>query len=433
MSDDRRPGDGHIETAETDLHRASLSPQYPNSRNRDAAPGAASSHATDADIAFMRKAIALAMKGRGTVEPNPMVGCVLVKGGEVIGQAFHVKPGTPHAEPLAIASCTTDPAGATAYVTLEPCCHHNKRTPPCVPALIEAGVARVVIGAIDPNPDVNGNGIAQLEVAGIDVTAGVLEDECRQLLAPFAAHVLHGRPYVTLKWAQTADGKIAGPGGKRMQISHEAVMKIVHQLRADSDAILVGINTVGRDDPLLTARGVPTVRQLLRAVYDPRLEISLDSRLMKTVDQFPLAVYCSAAAYHERALDKRKLLEARGVRVICVESTGEPTADPADAKRLSLTDILLDLGGQGVTHLLVEPGPGLAGYFIRQNKADRAWVLTSPRRVDDATAPAATPLPPEFIATGQTTVATDCITEYLNTRSDLFAAVARSADFVRIS
>src|SRR3954453_3729783 len=153
---------------------------------------------TDDD--FMRRALPLAMNGRGRVEPNPMVGCVIVKNGRVIGEGYHAQFGGPHAEPTALANCAESPAGATAYVTLEPCCHTNKKTPPCVPALIEARLARVVSGSVDPNPDVNGQGLDQLRAAGIHVTQGVLEESCKQLLAPFIARVVYDRPYVTLKW-----------------------------------------------------------------------------------------------------------------------------------------------------------------------------------------------------------------------------------------
>lgn len=180
----------------------------------------------------MRSAIALAMRGRGGVEPNPMVGCVIVRDGHVIGQGWHERFGGPHAEPAALASCTRPVTGATIYVTLEPCCHTNKKTPPCVPRLIDARPARVVVGCADPNPQVSGRGIRQLRDAGIAVDVGILEPACRQLIAPFIALVTHHRPYVTLKWAQTADGKVAGPGGARLQVSNAASMKQVHELRA---------------------------------------------------------------------------------------------------------------------------------------------------------------------------------------------------------
>src|SRR6266550_3006648 len=184
------------------------------------------------DQQFMQRAIRLAMNGRGRVKPNPMVGCVIVKDDRIIGGGYHQQFGQPHAEPNALASCIESPQGATAYVTLEPCCHTNKKTPPCVPLLIEANLARVVVGAIDPNPEVNGQGIAELRQAGIQVDAGILEQEANQLLAPFIARTLHHRPYVTLKWAQTADNKIAGPHGHPPAITNDRSNRIVHNLRA---------------------------------------------------------------------------------------------------------------------------------------------------------------------------------------------------------
>src|SRR5438874_4671655 len=236
-------------------------------------PSAPPSRTAEFDKQMMARAIAFAMRGRGQVEPKPMVGCVLVKDGRVIGEGFHASFGGPRAEPAALSACTHSPQGATAYVTLEPCCHTNKKTPPCVPALIAAKIARVVVGCVDPNPDVNGQGLDQLRAAGIAVEVNVLEEPAKQLLAPFIARVVYDRPYVTLKWAETADGKVAGPGGKRAQISNPASTKLVHELRARSDAIMVGVNTVISDDPMLTPRhvDVPPTRRLLRVVLDSRL------------------------------------------------------------------------------------------------------------------------------------------------------------------
>src|SRR4051794_33796208 len=188
------------------------------------------------DEQHLRRAIRLAMNGRGRVEPNPMVGCVIVaRDGRVIGEGYHQQFGGPHAEPNALASCTESPEGATAYVTLEPCCHTNKKTPPCTPRLIEAKLARVVVGCLDPNPEVNGKGLAQLRAAGIQVDGPVLESEAKQLIAPFIKRQDHRLPYVTLKWAQTADAKVAGPHGQRLQITNETSSHLVHVLRARSD------------------------------------------------------------------------------------------------------------------------------------------------------------------------------------------------------
>ena len=209
------------------------------------------------DEIFLRRALRLAMNGRGRVEPNPMVGCVLVKDGQVIGEGWHTHFGGPHAEPAALANCAArgrSPAGATAFVTLEPCCHLNKKTPPCAPRLIQESIARVVIGCLDPNPDVNGKGAAMLRAAGIEIaTAPVpLGDECEQLIAPFLAAQRWGRPYLTLKWAESADGFVAGPGGTPVQISSPQATLAVHRLRSRCDAVGVGVGTVSTDDPSLT-------------------------------------------------------------------------------------------------------------------------------------------------------------------------------------
>src|SRR4051812_36545882 len=171
----------------------------------------------------MARAMELASRGRGDVEPNPMVGCVIARDGKIIGEGFHKKFGEGHAERVALGACTESPRGASVYVNLEPCCHTGggKKTPPCVPALIEAQVERVVVGCVDPNPAVSGRGIEELRRAGIEVEVGVGEAEAKQLNAAFFARVVHGRPYVTLKWAQSADGKVAGKLGQRKQISNE--------------------------------------------------------------------------------------------------------------------------------------------------------------------------------------------------------------------
>ncbi|MFI5377866.1 MAG: bifunctional diaminohydroxyphosphoribosylaminopyrimidine deaminase/5-amino-6-(5-phosphoribosylamino)uracil reductase RibD [Tepidisphaerales bacterium] len=273
--------------------------------------------ASTADHAFMRRAIQLAMRGRGGVEPNPMVGCVLANGDRIIAESWHQFFGGPHAEPLALQTAGDAARGATAYVTLEPCCHERKKTPPCVPALIRAGVARVVAGCMDPNPMVNGHGLALLQQAGIVVEAGILEDACRQLLAPFIARTTYRRPYVTLKWAQTADGKMAGPMGRRMAISNATSTRLVHELRSRCDAIVVGVKTAINDDPLLTARprpewlaarndevvpvpspaspnGVSTSfrrRPLLRVVLDPQRRLPGTCQLARTASpQEPVLV-----------------------------------------------------------------------------------------------------------------------------------------------
>jgi diaminohydroxyphosphoribosylaminopyrimidine deaminase/5-amino-6-(5-phosphoribosylamino)uracil reductase len=369
----------------------------------------------------MRRALELAARGRGAVEPNPMVGCVVARDGRAIGEGFHERFGGPHAEPIALADCRESAAGATAYVTLEPCCHINKKTPPCVPRLIEAKLARVVVGCDDPNPQVAGRGIEQLRSAGIDVTVGVLENECRQLNAPFFALTREHRPYVTLKWAESADGKVAGPGGRQVWITNEHSTRLVHQLRARCDAILVGINTVLTDDPLLTARGVGTCRVLRRLVLDSHLRCPLDSRLVRSADESPLTVVCTREAA-ERSSARAQELTTRNVEVLALagDSSGRPC----------VADLLQELGRRAMTHLLVEPGPTLARGLLAAGFADRLWVFRSPNSIGAPDAPEAPAV--SYPSSGQIASAGDRLTEYLNPSGRYFYVLEPSADFMRI-
>ena len=260
-------------------------------------------------------------------------------------------------------------AGATAYVTLEPCCHLNKKTPPCAPRLIAAGVARVVIGCFDPNPAVNGRGVAMLREAGIAVDGPLLEAECKQLIAPFLARVNLGRPYVTLKWAESSDGRVAGPRGEPVHITSAASDRQVHLLRSRCDAIAVGTNTVLSDDPLLTARNVPHLRPLMRVIFSNTLEkISPTSRLVQTARESPVLLFCSQAGA-VRHREQAETLRAAGVEVVGL----------ADAEgHFRMTDAIAALGHRDVTHLMIEPGPTLARSLLARGPADRVWVFRSP-------------------------------------------------------
>jgi diaminohydroxyphosphoribosylaminopyrimidine deaminase/5-amino-6-(5-phosphoribosylamino)uracil reductase len=377
---------------------------------------------SEPDTQYLRRAIRLAMNGRGSTEPNPSVGCVIVKNDCVIGEGFTQPFGGPHAEPTALASCDESPVGAIAYVTMEPCCHLNKKTPPCAPRLIAAKIARVVVGCLDPNPDVDGKGIVMLRNAGITVdrAEGELENESRQLIAPFIARTVHHRPYITLKWAQTADGKIAGGIGARLQISNAAATRAVHQLRSRCDAIVVGVNTVIADDPLLTARDVEAPRPLRRMILDSHLRTPPTARLAtEGVDLF----------YTERGflngLDRIKQLMPTGVNLCMAPShQGDPRG------RVSIAKWVLDKSLNDVTHLLVEPGPTLARSFFDAGASDRVWIIRSPRKLDAPAAPSAAALPSRFVQTGEIDLNGDLLCEYLDTESDLFLAPVKSADFV---
>ncbi len=369
------------------------------------------------DERFMRRVLELAARGRGDVEPNPMVGCVIVGQGRVIGEGFHRKFGEAHAEREALGACAESPRGASVYVNLEPCCHSNKKTPPCVPALIEAGVGRVVVGCVDPNPQVSGKGIEELRGAGIEVEVGVLEAESKQLNAAFFAGVVHGRPYVTLKWAQSADGKVAGAKGARKQISNELSMRVVHELRGRSDAIVVGIGTVLADDPMLLPRGVQMRRPLIRGVMDSGLRIGLESRLVKTAGEGKVVVYCAAEEV-EGKISRTVPLSERGVEVVAVARGRMGRPGPML--------VLADLAKRGVTHLLVDAGPTLGQSLIDQGLADRVWMIQSPMVVGEKDAPDA-PVAP-YREVGSVDLRGDRLVEMLNPFSDVFFAAEESAD-----
>ena len=348
-----------------------------------------------------------------------MVGCVIARDGRVIGQGYHERFGGPHAEPNALAACSESPAGATAYVTLEPCCHTNKKTPPCVPRLIEAKLGRVVIGTLDPNPEVAGRGVEQLRAAGIQCDVLDLAS-AKQLIAPFIATTVFHRPYVTLKWAESSDGKIAGAPGRRLWISSPSSVHIVHELRARCDAILVGINTVLTDDPLLTVRRVEPMRVLRRVVLNRDLTIPLNSRLLQSIEQAPIEIICGESSLQNNP-ETAKSLASLGVTV---------TAMPVDAAgKIDLQAVLYHLGRTGMTHLLVEPGPTLARSFLsRRNLADRVWVFRSPNPVADPLAIAAPHV--GYPASGQARHGPDVLTEYLNPDSDAFFSLDPSPDLV---
>jgi diaminohydroxyphosphoribosylaminopyrimidine deaminase/5-amino-6-(5-phosphoribosylamino)uracil reductase len=368
----------------------------------------------------MRRALELAGRGRGAVEPNPMVGCVIVKEGRAIGEGWHEHFGQAHAEPNALAACTESPQGATVFVNLEPCCHAHKKTPPCVPRLIAAQVDRVVVGCLDPNPAVAGRGVAQLREAGIAVTLSTLEAQCRQLNAPFFARQLLQRPYVTLKWAESADGKVGGPGGRRVQISNAHSMRVAHEQRSRCDAILIGIGTALNDDPMLTLRGIEPIRPLLRVVIDPSLRLPRSSRLAQTARERPTVVYCNLMKRDEAGEDRADALRQLDVEV---------TALPDDANGdIDLSILAADLVKRNVTHLLVEGGPKTHERFLRQRLADRAWVFHSPMRIDAADAPSAVQLVDSFLQVASVGLAGDRLVENLNTESNVYFAPEASVD-----
>lgn len=327
------------------------------------------------DREMMARALRLARRGEGYVEPNPMVGCVVVRKGRIIGEAYHHRYGRPHAEVEALRSCTESPRGATVYVTLEPCRHFGK-TPPCTDALIEAKVARVIAATRDPNRSVSGGGAAILRRAGIDVRFGLLEAEALELMAPFFTRVLLRRPYVIAKWAQSLDGKLATVTGDSKWISCEASRHEVHKLRARMDAIIVGSETVLKDDPLLTARGVKVKRVAARVVLDGRLRMPERGKLAMTAGETPTIVFTTP----DRAGSaKARRLARRGVEVLPC---------PVKSERLDVLTVLGSLFARGMTNVLVEGGAALISGFLRADLVDEAWVFVAPKLIGGREAPA---------------------------------------------
>lgn len=320
-----------------------------------------SRHSPTDDTAHMRAALGLARRGLGSTWPNPAVGCVVVKDGRVIGRAVTAPGGRPHAEPAALDMAGAAARDATAYVTLEPCCHWG-RTPPCTDALIKAGVARVVIATRDPDPRVDGEGIAKLRAAGITVDEGVLRDDADELVSGFCARVRLGRPLVTLKLASTLDGRIATRLGESRWITGEAARRAAHALRGRHDAVMVGVGTVVADDPALTCR-LPGYRAnpVVRIVADSHLRTPLTATLVVTAAKTPTWMLIREGADR----DRRHAFADLGVTLIEVAGA-ETGVDPAAA--------LKALADAGLTRVLVEGGAQLAASLLRADLVDRlAW------------------------------------------------------------
>jgi diaminohydroxyphosphoribosylaminopyrimidine deaminase / 5-amino-6-(5-phosphoribosylamino)uracil reductase len=384
---------------------------------------------TPQDEQFLRRAMRLAMNGRGYTEPNPSVGCVLVKNGETIGEGWTQPFGGAHAEPTAMADCKAkgnDPAGATAYVTLEPCCHTNKKTPPCAPRLIEAKVARVVIGCLDPNPDVDGNGVTMLRAAGIEVEVLADGSHFEQLIAPFILHQQHRRPYITMKWAESSNGKVAGPGGVRLRISNDTSTRFVHLLRARSDALMVGVNTIINDDPLLNVRVQDDYSRLDDIfIVDSKVRTPPHAKLFEHAGWVTICFSPGTGRSDEGRYDRLSALTNRFQTTALVVDDTEAQDDRVDLRVLFSQELW-----ERKTHLLVEAGPTLGRSFFETGLCDRLFVIRSQMSVADDSAPVARPIPNTFVATATLDLAGDTLTEYLNTASPAFFAAVPSADFV---
>lgn len=312
---------------------------------------------------YMKRAIFLAKKALGYTSPNPLVGAVIVKGDKIIGEGYHHKAGEPHAERMALADCKGNPEGATIYVTLEPCCHQG-RTPPCTEAIIEAGIHHVVIGSPDPNPLVMGKGVEILRKNGITVTQHFLQKECDALNEVFFHYIATKMPYVALKYAMTADGKIATATGASRWISNEASRHHAHSLRHQYSSILVGIETVLQDDPLLNCR-LDNAVQPIRIICDSHLRTPWRSQICKTAKEYKTII-----AYANDSFGNKEALEGFGLTLWQL---------PDKNGKVSLPNLMKKLGENGIDSVLVEGGGTIHFGFLEHHLAHKLYVYFAPK------------------------------------------------------
>lgn len=326
---------------------------------------------SEEDINFMERALDLAERAMGLTSPNPTVGAVAVRDGEVIGEGYHERAGADHAEVAAIKAAGGDAAGATVYVTMEPCCHTG-RTGPCTDALIDAAVSRVVVASMDPSAKVDGKGLGAIREAGIEVEVlnGSVAERARRQNEAFRKHAVTGLPFVVFKSAMSLDGKVATSSGDSQWISSEASRELVHRLRSEVDAVAVGIGTACTDDPLLTCRLKGARRQPLRVVFDSRAELPVDSKLVKTVSEAAVLIFVTADAPAEKV----EALRQHGVEVVETGSRGS---------RVDVAEALKHLGSRRpeCLSLLLEGGPTLAASFIEAAAIDKVMVFVAPRLI----------------------------------------------------
>ena len=316
------------------------------------------------DEKYMCMALRLAEKAKGRTSPNPMVGAVVVKNGHVVGRGYHRQAGEPHAEAIALKKAGPAAKGATLYVTLEPCSHTNKRTPPCTPLVIQSGVKRVVIAMIDPNPRVSGGGIRTIRKSGIKLVTGVLEAEATKLNEAFIKHVTTKTPFVTLKIAQTLDGKIATASGESKWITGEESREEGRRLRDINDAILVGINTILKDNPSLTAR-IPGGRDPIRVIVDSRLRIPLNAKVLIQKSQAKTMV----ATLSNVPESKIKKLQDIGAEVLTIKSVLD---------RVDLQDLMKKLGKKDIMNVLIEGGAEVNASALKSSIVDKIVMFIAP-------------------------------------------------------
>ncbi|MDS1030303.1 bifunctional diaminohydroxyphosphoribosylaminopyrimidine deaminase/5-amino-6-(5-phosphoribosylamino)uracil reductase RibD [Bacillota bacterium LX-D] len=315
---------------------------------------------------FMQRALALAVKAKGRTSPNPMVGAVVVKDGKIVGEGYHHQAGAPHAEVLALQEAGTKAQGSTLYVTLEPCCHFGK-TPPCVEKIIQSGVREVIGAVADPNTLVNGQGYELLKAAGIKVQVGVLRQEAEQLNEVFFKYIRTKKPFVTLKWAMTLDGKIATVNNDSKWVSNEKSRALVHQWRDSTDALVVGVNTILNDNPFLTTR-LPHGRgkDPWRIILDTHLRTPVEANVLNTASKAPTIICCGPEADEI----KKNNLAAQGVQIWEL---------PIQGGTLDLNYLLESLGKQELTSILVEGGGKVLESFFRLGLADKVCCFIAPK------------------------------------------------------
>lgn len=317
----------------------------------------------------MEKALMLARRGLGKTSPNPMVGALVVKGRKVLGKGYHRKYGGPHAEVIALRNARGNVRGASMYVTLEPCCHHGW-TPPCVDALIGAGISRVVIGTPDPNPRVNGKGIQSLLNNGIQVKVGVLEERCRELNEAYFKYITNGIPFVTLKFAQSLDGRISTKTGHSQWISSPESLRLGHTLRSIHDGVLVGIGTILVDDPGLTVR-LARGKNPRRIIIDGTLRIPLRAKVLNDEGVDKTIIVATERANREKA----QSLQDLGAEIVWARENQRGKVD--------MEDLLGKLGGMGLTSVLVEGGAKIITSFLRERLADKIVIVMAPKLIGE--------------------------------------------------
>ena len=317
------------------------------------------------DEDYMRRALRLARRGKNYVSPNPMVGALVVKDGRIVGRGYHRRCGAAHAEVNAIKNAGAQAEGATLYVTLEPCCHHGQ-TPPCTEFIAQNKIARVVVGAVDTNPLVSCRGINFLRANGIEVKNSVLEKECRELNEVFFHHMETGLPFITLKYAQTLDGRIATSSGQSQWISCNESLNFVHKLRAQHDAILVGINTVIKDNPELTVRRVRG-RNPLRVVVDSKLKIPRKAKVLQNIQKAGTLIATTKKASDNKCIK----LAATGAAVLTCRATKRGQVD--------LKDLFKKLAARNISSVMIEGGSRIITAALKENLARRLIVVIAPK------------------------------------------------------